>query len=156
MTTAYAEASGLQLDATVRQALIHRTSTPPQSEWMKRAMREIRAFEYHICDRWGSLDPQTKEFLHSALLGAVKPTTFSQRFDAALWSVSTVWNMAFRRDESVKYLIAIFALLEKINGLVGQEVWRKVATSEERKARARRGHEDISTGRISVLYSAAK
>jgi len=124
---------------------------------MEKVMRDVRALDQRICENWDTLDAHDKEFFHALLIGAVEtPSTWRERASVIAWSASTIYNMTFRREEAVRYLLAIQELLEKIKHRVSSEVWRETLVSSEHVEKATNGRRQINSGEFDVLFSPAQ
>jgi len=154
MTTMCADAAGVRLNPLMRRSLMHRRSTPPPSSaWLHSAMHDLREVESFVCDRWDALDASDRAFFRGIVLGAKPDLRFPERLDALWWSFGTFWNMATRREEAVRYLVALHRVLDKINERVGKEEWDRVLNDSDFVAAAERGKREIAAGKAVAYFS---
>lgn len=151
MTTGVADGPGLRLGSFLRRSLVNRTSVPP-SRWLEKTLSEIHELERRICDGWDDLAPEDREFFHGLVLGLIPKESLADRMNRGVWEVTTFLNMTFNREESIEYLSAIRDLFEKIKHHVGADVWRETLANAQQVDRAKRGHQQIASGRFKVVH----
>jgi len=138
-------------DPRVRLYLLRSTSTPP-SPWLQKVMGELRATEDAVCNHWDDLSDADKAFFRAVMRGDDPcPHSFRHTLGNVVWSVSTIWNITFHREEAVRYLNLAHEVFEAIHKRVSQEVWRETMDNGPFVEAASLGREEVRTGQTVTL-----